>query len=155
MNALFNIKRLCAVVLMLAFFMPLSQCSAPQKESGNSAPEVIIKYAYTQDESSPLELYVNIAAFFWPILMVVLLSCNKNIRSFLPVKLLELLFCVGSGYALVMLNMFGEPLFGSYVACFAISLYGLLTLYECYVVVRLRKRNKPLSPVGEKTPLSG
>lgn len=155
MNAIFNIKRLSAVVLMFAFFMPLSQCSALRKESSNSAPEVIIKYAYTQDKNSPLELYVNIAVFFWPILMVVLFSYKKPLRSFLLIKFLELLFCIGTGYMLVTLNIFGKPLYGSYVACFAISLYGLLTLGESCEIIVSRKRIRLLSQAGEKNPSSG
>lgn len=142
MTTLFNIKRLSAVVLMLAFFMPLSQCSAPQKENSKEPPEIIVKYAYSQNTESPLATLASVAAFFWPALLAVVFTIKKVLSSRILFKLLELIFCLGTGYMLVMLNIFGKPLYGSYVATSAISIYGLLTLYEIFVIIRVKKHKK-------------
>ena len=139
MSTVFNFKRISAVVLLLAFFMPLSECSGPIEENSNKPPEIIVKYAYSQDTEAPLALVANIAAFFWPILIVVLLTFKKALNSSLLLKCIELLFCLGTGYMLVVLNIFGKPLYGSYVAAIATSVYGILTLYESYLIFRMKK----------------
>lgn len=150
MSTVFSIKCISAVVLLLAFFMPLSQCSGPIEENSDKPPEIIVKYAYSVDTMSPLALVANIGAFFWPILMVVLLTFKRALSSSLLIKFIELLFCFGTGYMLVVLNIFGKPLYGSYVAALAISIYGILTLYEIYIIFRVRKHNKPLNQIGAK-----
>lgn len=150
MSVIFNFKRISALVLLLAFFMPLSQCSGPQKENSSEPPEISIKYAYSHDSIISISMLASVAAFFWPSLIILLVAFIKALNFSLILKLTEIVFCCGTAYMLVALNIFGSPLYGSYVAMLSIAIYGLITLYESFLLIRTKKHNKSSNQTGAK-----
>lgn len=146
MKLISTVKSMSSVALMLAFFMPLSQCSIRSDKISDKPPEtkIFVKYAYSRDSNSLLILLANIGAFFWPVLASVILFYKSAVNLSLITKLLEIFLCFGTGYMLVVLNIFGEPLYGSYVAAVAIVVYFHLALYEGVKLVRGKIYNRSL-----------
>lgn len=136
MNTTIKLKRISAIVLLLAFFMPLSQCSSIQTEGSAEPPKTTIFYAYSHDNKISTIMLLSVIAFLWPSLSILLVAYRKTLNSSLIFKLSELLFCIGTAYILVGLTLFGDLLYGSYVAGLSILTYALITLYESFLIIR-------------------
>lgn len=131
MKSIKIIKLLSAVLLLVAMFLPLSRCSrsepAPKKE-------IVYEYTYSwshfdyRDPSSTLP----VIAFLWPLPIVLYDIFGKKqwLKTFL--SWLEPLLAVGSGYLLYLRTMFGELLFGGYVAYIALSAYFLVSIIALF-----------------------
>jgi len=151
-----NIKRLSALVLVMAFFMPLSQCTHSSSLNQSQPPTTTVKYAYSHTNKLSFEMAASVASFFWPLMFISLTSIKKTLNTNLYFKSFEFIACLGSAYMLLLLNIFGKLLYGSYFAISALTVYGLLTLYEGIMVFRTKRHNNALKRDSAKNaaPLS-
>jgi hypothetical protein len=125
------IKRIAAVILMVAFFLPLSQCRAPTPPT-NDAQELKMEvtYAYSAYQWPGAESFAAFFAFFWPVMF----SFLGRVKSKLLINSIELLLCVGTGFMLFALTYMGSLLLGAYVAI------ALLVVYSLATANQIRKR---------------
>jgi hypothetical protein len=133
------IKRLAAIVLVVAFFLPLSQCTVEEQNPETRATElkVIVNYAYAHDNWRSLDALATYAAFLWPLTLVIAGLVWPNLNQKLTIGVLELVFCAGSGFVLFALTFIGTLRYGAYLAGVSIGLYFVTTLVE--LVARARR----------------
>jgi hypothetical protein len=140
-----------AVVMVIAFFLPVSSCSnqlsVDQGYAGTQATEVAensdISYRYpyesvTFGESASLLITV---AYFWPIIAVCYRRKRPR-RAGTKFAILELLLCLLSYWAVWGQTFLEAPEFGAYIAYCATTLYGLavtVNLSEVFKIWRSRK----------------
>jgi hypothetical protein len=148
LNLLTVLKRLAAISLMLAFFLPLSQCSTKETnfsektisqlvQTAKSTSSDGIVYAYRADKDGALFTLLNGFAFIWPLLFSLLAFVRPAVEQNLSVRLSELVLCVGSALILLRLTMLGELLSGGYLAWCALAIYVTITLVSFIARVRL------------------
>ena len=145
MSPVITIKRVFALILLLAFFMPLSQCTTYDPNNEEAAPIINIDYGYSNKQILSLDMAISIAAFSWPMFLQLLIAIRKALNISIWYKSLELVCCLGTAYMLFIINIFGKPLYGSYIAVIALGFYGLLTIFECYQILVVKKHNKKLN----------
>jgi hypothetical protein len=142
------LKRLAAVGLLIAFFLPLSQCSTPEqniseKPSTQSAQAAKvaqsngITYAARTDKDDILLTLINGFAFFWPVLFTLLAFLRPEVEQSLSIRLSEILLCLGSAFILLRLTSFGTLLAGGYLAWCALGVYFAITLFN--FIARIRR----------------
>jgi len=144
LSATLVIKRVAAILLLLAFFLPLSQCtdSKTNPETKAIEKEVTVTYAYSGFEWSEsigdlaYEAAVC-AAFLWPLVLSIASLIRSSLNQKLTIGILELLLCIGSWYMLNVITSFGELRYGAYLAYGSIGLYFITTLVQ--LVVRIRE----------------
>ena len=135
------VKRLAAVILAIAFVLPLSKCtqsttsqpladesSADSINSSQNEPTVRYTYAFAEiRRDSPFTWMIPIA-FFWPIVFVVKPLRIKSWKTKTGLGILQIILVAGSGYIIFALTIFEEPLIGTYLAAFALTAYTLATI---------------------------
>jgi len=113
--------------------MPLSQCMvAPTTQSGEKVSKTKDRYAYSNKEIVSLEMLVTVIAFIWPLLLLIATYFYSFLNRKVLFKVVELILCCGSAYALVSLVYFGVVLYGGYIAGVSVVLFFLITVYELY-----------------------
>lgn len=148
MNTLTFLKRLAAFGLLIAFFLPLSQCSLQEKNTSEKSLTQTVQaakmaqndgiiYANRADKDGTLFTLANGFAFFWPSLFVLLTFSNSRIEQNLAVRLCEILLCLGSAVILLRLTSFGTLLVGAYLAWSSLGIYSTITLFN--FIVRIRR----------------
>jgi len=119
--------------------MPLSQCTIYDPNNEEAAPIINIEYGYSNRQILSLDMVISFAAFSWPMFLQLILAIRKTLNISILYKSLELVCCLGTAYMLFLINIFGKPLYGSYIAVIALGSYGLLTIYECYKILLAKK----------------
>jgi hypothetical protein len=151
LNTLKFLKHLTAVGLLVAFFLPLSQCTTPEQnisersptqsaqatKSANVAQSDGIIYAARADKDDTLLTLTNGFAFFWPVLFTLLAFLRPEVEQSLPIRLSEILLCLGSAFILLRLTSFGTLLAGGYLAWCALGAYFSITLFN--FIARIRR----------------
>lgn len=139
LSATAAIKRFAAIMLLAAFFLPLSQCSAPKQnvETKVFEQEVRVTYAYTAHEWPSVEALATYAAFLWPLMFGIASLVWPNLNQKWTVGGLELLLCLGSGFMLYALTFFDSLRYGGYIAWGAIGMYFITT--SVALIARIRK----------------
>ncbi len=142
MNTFKQIKLVCGVLLLAAFFMPLSRCyyikpppgSIEVLETTNQVSESVQSYhdvyAYRTFRAEKVRSWGILLAFTWPLLLMVLsLVAPKIGTALLPV---EPFACVGSGIVLATLLDADRILWGGYLAILALLGYFLTATAHFY-----------------------
>jgi hypothetical protein len=148
LNALKFLKQLAAVGLLIAFFLPLSQCTTPENNISEKPPTQStqavkvahsdgIIYATRADKDDTLLTLTNGFAFFWPILFTLLAFLRPEVEQSLPVRISEILLCLGSAFILLRLTSFGTLLTGGYLGWSALAIYFAITLFN--FIERIRR----------------
>ena len=134
------IKRLAAIFLLVAFFLPLSQCTVEERNPETKATElkVIVNYAYSGNGWPSADTLPTYAAFLWPLALSLASLVWPSLNQKWTIGVLELLLCAGSGFMLFALTYFGTLRYGVYVAGGSIGLYFVTTSVE--LVARVQKR---------------
>jgi hypothetical protein len=125
MRLIIAVKRIAAMVLLVAFFLPLAQCTVMTTKPGKvSEPVVDVTYAYaTYDEEFPTPVLAYVG-FLWPLAFAIAGLLRPKLLRHRGVALIEMTLCVGSAYVLYMLvTLGGDIRYGAYVAATAIGLY--------------------------------
>ena len=139
------LKRVAAIILMAAFFLPLSQCSGTDSETG--VTKVYVTYAYSADWPSVNPLTAA-AAFTWPLALSIATLVWPRLNQKWPIGIIELVLCAGSALVLVVLIAFCDKvLYGTYVAGGSIGLYFTTTLVALGSRVRKKWGKHTLSAV--------
>ncbi len=150
-----NVKRIAAILLMICFVLPLSQCeksgkveASPASATGTAAANRVpdrhyeVTYAYRNvSPGKPFESAITIATFFWPLAFFLLRLKPWGPRVAVTMSLAELLLCAGSAYIVYGLVLFGELLWGGYLAYLALAVYFTAALSE--ILLRLWRRMRP------------
>jgi hypothetical protein len=148
LNALKFLKRLAAVGFLIAFFLPLSQCTTSEKNIGEKPPAQNsqsakmtqsdgIIYAARMDKGNTLLTLTNGIAFFWPVLFMLLVFFRPEVEQSLSIRLSEILLCLGSAFILLRLTSFGTLLPGGYLGWIALGVYSTITLFN--FITRIRR----------------
>ncbi|MFZ6800452.1 hypothetical protein [Undibacterium sp. Di24W] len=148
MNTLKFLKRLAALGLLIAFFLPLSQCSTPEQNISKDPPTQSnqnakvrqsdgIVFAARMDKDDALLTLTNGVAFFWPVLFTLLAFFRPEVEQSLSIRLSEILLCLGSAFILLRLTSFGTLLPGGYLGWSALGIYFAITLFN--FIERIRR----------------
>ncbi len=136
-NWLLHLKRVAAVCLFSALFLPLTQCSPATKpeQSQQTSVQKQVKsaldtrvFASSADSDSIALTTVNIFIFIWPLLLSLLTWIRPQLDEHFSLRHIEVLLSLCSFIFLYRLTAFGEPLFGAYLAWSALSAYSLITI---------------------------
>ena len=133
------IKRLAAIFLLVAFFLPLSQCTVAERpETKTTELEVIVTYAYSAHKWPSVNALATYAAFLWPLTLSIASLVWPRLNQKWTIGIIELLLCAGSAFILFGLTYFGALRYGAYVAGGSIGLYFITTSVE--LAARVRKK---------------
>jgi hypothetical protein len=145
-----KLKKISAFILMLCFFLPLSQCSgvksitvnkqvAEQEKVVENTEAEINRFnpvkAISIDE--PVESFVLILCFFFSLPFIFLSNKVKGYVKKVSVFVVELLFAGFSAYILVMsVVVLREPLIAGYLSLLTITYYLLATFCQLIYTIR-------------------
>lgn len=147
MKTLMIVKRIAAVCLLLAFVLPLSQCSQRQSNGSTQLPSLStqaaspsslsasaphdssLTYAYRADPNDTFFTLANYFAFIWPAIFASCLFVRPQLEQRLALRLIELVLCLVSALIILRLTGFGSLLFGGYLAWSALGLYSFTSLF--------------------------
>jgi hypothetical protein len=140
MSKIVACKRMAAILLLLAFFLPLSQCTVEQQTPDGKAvePTTVVTSAYSSHEWPSADALATYGSFLWPLMLAVASLIWPALSKRAAIGVLELLLCAGSAYVLLTLIYFGDIRYGAYVAAGAIGTYFIATSVE--LAARLRWR---------------
>lgn len=139
-NWLIQLKRLAAICLLAALFLPLTQCTqttqATKREptqlnaaqSQQAAPDQAQVYASTADRNSTTLTVANVLLFIWPMCFILLTWLRPQLDERFYLRHLEIFLCLFSLIFLLRLTAFGTLLSGGYLAWSALLVYSLITL---------------------------
>ena len=128
-------KRLLAIVIMVCFFLPLSECSSSLPESDGkggtqaATPKVFVaanevRFAHWGDA-------VVLAVFTWPVLLIALRARIKARAWRMALTAAEALLAVLSGvYLMQVIELWGHYRYGGVIVVTACALYALAALAE-------------------------
>ena len=134
------VKRTAAAFLLIALFLPLSQCTVqtPNPETKTIEVTTTVTYAYSANEWPSLDALETYGAFLWPFLFSVTAWFWPRLNHKPTIPLLEALLCCGSGLMLAFFLVFGTPLYGWYIAAAAVATYFLSALAELVAYARVK-----------------
>lgn len=144
-NWLIQIKRLAAICLLAAFFLPLTQCtqatprdaaSSSGQQSQTTPVSTTQVFASTADKNDPLTNAANVLLFVWPVCLMLLTLLRPQCDEHFALRHLELALCLFSIVLLLRLTAFGNLLPGGYLAWGALSTYTLITLLRLLSRIR-------------------
>lgn len=142
------IKRICTVLLLISFFLPLSRgCSQTetsfQKGSLEQEEKKAMfsveaykgkkKYAYDvigSPDTDTVTAVVVLFCYFWPIPLLLRLHFTKKKLIKHLISSAELVFCMGTFYFVMMMCMFDELLMGAYLAISSSVVYFCSTVFD-------------------------
>lgn len=150
------LKRAGAVLLIIAFFLPLSRCDSAslkryEAEQAGQNPERVApewNYYYAWEEFypergqpfEPLSALVVTVAFSWPLLFLFGRWKIKNRKVTIGLLFLEPLVAAAGAYSVFIINFLSELYIGFYVAMVAMFLYFAGSVVE--IAQWIRKRMK-------------
>lgn len=143
-----RIKRVSAVLLFVAMFLPLSRCvrpadtQPPQAPANQAAPgqpaapqavahpepTITYTYAWTNFRYDEPSGYLIFLAFLWPIPVLLYEAFGRKVWLIKVLLWLQLPLCAGSAWLIEMRSLFEERWVGTYLADFSLALYGLAAL---------------------------
>lgn len=137
MSATIKIKRILALLLLACVFMPLAKCTVKPSIFNNiQTTQTTVKYAYSMKDGQLEEPIITVLSFVWPLLLLLLCLRYSQLNNKVFYKLIELVLCCWTTFALFITIMFKEPLYGSFIAAFSILLYFLITIFELFLLIR-------------------
>ena len=138
------IKTVSAIIMLVAFFLPLSQCHLVERievktiegskiiiendESASEPKEIVIK-ASESFEIDSLDSWVVLLAFLWPTVLTVFYVVSKKRMTHI-VRIVEPLFCILTAYFIGQALLLGEILYGGYIWAGAISIYFVAAIVD-------------------------
>ncbi len=132
------IKRIAAITLLCAFFLPLSQCTvstSPGVETQQVSTEVT--YVYSAYKWPSLGSFMALIAFFWPLGSFLKSGGSASVM----INSVELLLCAGTGFMLFALINIGSLLVGAYVAIASVTTYALATILQMTTLLSNNEQN--------------
>ena len=142
------LKRVFALVLVICFVLPLSQCSpgsvkklnenavATDKQNLDNVSNTLtyareLYYPYKVLDGDNPSSFLVIAVFFFSLPFLLIEHVVSDSRKKIMLHSLELIASGFSAYGVVMITMFfHSPLIAGYLALFAIFCYTLITLVQ-------------------------
>lgn len=145
-----TLKKVGAVLLLVAFFLPLSRCektSTPPVEENaaiETIPVEVTEYSYYYawdyiDIDDPRLTALVILAFLWPIIFIGLRHWNPNPKFDTGVLFLEPFAAAGGSYIVVGVGTMHELYIGSYLALLAAILFFSGSILEIVEFFKKRK----------------
>jgi len=150
-----NLKYAGAVLLLLAFFLPLSRCDESSwqvyeaEQAGlptdNIGPSYEYFYAwevFTPDgvnDFQPLLAILVVLAFTWPLLFLFTRPRIKNDKINTGLLFFEPLIAAGGAYFVFIINVLNELYIGFYVAMAGVLLFFLGAVTEIVIFLKQRK----------------
>jgi hypothetical protein len=152
MSILQRIRLICAIVLVIGLFLPLSECSRHEHATSPAKPKTFLQHAFPQDNDDFVYDYaftkikpsswqaggLGLVALLWPIVFFFITRKRAERRRVWIFYLIEVLLAAGTLYWLHLFTALGDWLYGAYVVCFATVVYGLTSLW--LLVQRIRNR---------------
>ncbi|MHA1544733.1 MAG: hypothetical protein ACTSU8_06315, partial [Alphaproteobacteria bacterium] len=148
------IKIVGAVLLAIAFFLPLSRCAPvtlTPNEDGElvaEAPEVetVYEYYYAYDNIGVEEpgSFLLLVVFFWPLAFLAFERKGRNTRAKTALMFLGPPLAAGTGYLIIFISIFNELYYGTYVALAGLAGYFIGSGIEagCEIKAFMEKRRQ-------------
>jgi inner membrane protein len=137
-----NVKRVAAVLLFVALFLPLSRCArqAPVPPGGepqaNAPVTYEYSYAWTRFDAGNAGSYLAILSFLWPLPILLWEAFSKRRTALVVLLWLQPLLCLGSAWLIYMRTLLEQPWTGAWLAWTALSAYFLASV--CALVSDVR-----------------
>jgi len=141
-------KRIVAFVLIICFFLPLSQCSTTKSNTeeikrSNASEKLTltdvnsIYYPYKTLELDSLKSLVTIAVFFFWLPFLLVEGRLKKIWKKAAFGVSELAACGFSIYGITLVNfIFYKPLFFGYNALMSVLIYFIISFMQVVEYIR-------------------
>ncbi len=137
MNVFALTKRVLSIVLLICIALPMSKCTQGlQTEEGLKSEKTTVYYMYSKLNSHVkqagdlIEGMLNIISMIWPFLFFLLSLRFNKLNQKVSFKLLELLLSLVTAYALFLIIVLNEILYGGVIAGISIILYFFTTVFE-------------------------
>ncbi len=128
-----KLKKIASILIMLAFFMPLSKCSTQLYQEGEEQRiSETITYAYSAYEWPSIESTAVLLAFFWPLLLLLASARMSGLNNNFIINIGEILFSVGSVIIIIRATFLSELLYGAYIVLAALITYFMVTVLQMY-----------------------
>lgn len=147
-----RIRLTCAIVSILALFLPLSQCQRHKEDVPFGKPKTFPENVFPQDNDDFIYQYpiammkpstwqggsMALVALGWPLVMFLITRKRLERRFVWIFHVIEVLLAAGTLYWLKLFTAMGEWLYGAYVVCVAIAGYALTSIV--LLIKRIRSR---------------
>jgi hypothetical protein len=162
-----RVKRVSAVLLFAAMFMPLARCVRPPDTQGaqpgsaqqaapqartrvGEKPEPVITYTYAWTDFRPAEPYAYLLflSFLWPIPVLLYEAFGRRNWAIKTLLWLQPLLCPCAAFVIDLKSLLEQRWVGTYVALLSLALYflaaaGAVVLEIRRLVALRRSRRAP------------
>lgn len=149
--AMKTIKRIAAIVILVSFFLPLTQCQnfmvpvselPPEqlevaKEATNSEYQINMAKSF---EVRNLGSWLLLLAFLWPLLLTLLQEKTKN-NVLKALVIIAPIFCAITIYYIGQILILGRPLYGGYIWFSAMGAFTVICVIEVIQLIRSKSNN--------------
>src|SRR4051812_33401667 len=134
-----KIRLTCAIVLLCALFLPLSECSRHEHQTPGPKPKTLLQTIFPQDNDDFVYDYaftkikpsswqagsMGLAALCWPLIFFLVTRKRTERRLVWILYGIEVLLAGGTLYWLHLFTALGDWLYGAWVVCVAAVVYGI------------------------------
>lgn len=150
------VKAAAALLLLVAFTLPLSRCSNETPPTGGaSATEsvrtsVTYQYNYAWSDFDPKSAFSWLAmvVFFWPLPFILSEAFRKGKSGKAWLLVVQMLFAAASILEIYRVTFLDELWYGGYLAYSALGLYFLTAATELFMIVGEKVREARSSGHG-------
>jgi hypothetical protein len=162
MSILHRLRLTAAVVLVVAIFLPMSECSRHGDKNAIAPRQTFSQLAFPQSNEDFQYSYVisdvrlstwqagafGLIALLWPLAACLFDRRVVRKRFGWTVYILELALGYGTIYWLTLFTAMGRRLYGAYIVIVAMAIFALATLVLLVSSIRGMKRLKASDPPG-------
>lgn len=150
-----KLRYISALLLVCAFFLPLTQCSTSTSTSTVVPDEASeettssITHVFTPSDNfnfTEMDSYLLLAIFFWPVLFFLLSFKLK--KFFVYQDIFQIIGSLFTGYFLFAWSSFGEWMFGLYVGFTGVA--GLMVAAAQSLLTRVKNIRNNVSGKSSK-----
>jgi hypothetical protein len=136
-NTSSKVRSIASLVLCIAFFLPISQCS-PKMAITQAHPAPVQISAYSVYEWPSVASTIAVALFFWPISVQGFSIIRPRRLQGKKMVIAEVFLCLLTASGITWLIWWGDSIrFGAFVAYGAIVVYSISLIDE---IIGLRKK---------------
>jgi hypothetical protein len=145
-----RIRWIAAIVLVVAIFLPLSECSRRDDKNFVPPQKTLSQHLFPQDNNDFVYWYVigvvrpsswqagmfGLVALLWPLAAFLFDKKLAQKRFGWLIFILELALCCGTIYWLSLFTAMGRWLYGAYVVVAAVGIFAVATLILLILSIR-------------------
>ena len=158
-NTFYSIKKICTILLLVSFFLPMARsCSEFQipPKSDIESSEIAPWFVYKKDKPEtyyPWDIISGnnltegetfsllILCYLWPIPFLWLQKKTRLTLTNLITLSLELLLCLVASYLILIMGLFGGLLYGGYISLTILGIYFFTSASETIYKIKILIHN--------------